>query len=127
MAAQLGCGDSEPSKAPYDAHLENDVCIGDLHGCPATFDQVPCTAALGEVGQCNGNHLIYTYAETLPGMIGDYPRWLCFYDATGKQLIGQRVCVDKFILCGGSHMCADTPSTPYCDDFLTTVAPPACR
>lgn len=121
MASVAGC--SKDTKDPYGSHLSADgVCIGDLHGCPATFDLAQCRAAVGDVGACDGDHLLYTFAADVPGMLGDYPYWMCFYDGISKQLIGQRVCVDDFTLCAGSNMCADTPGTPNCDN-LRVFAP----
>ena len=87
MASVAGC--SKDTKDPYGSHLSADgVCIGDLHGCPATFDLAQCRAAVGDVGACDGDHLLYTFAADVPGMLGDYPYWMCFYDGISKQLTG---------------------------------------
>lgn len=120
-AALFGCGGSSSSEA----HVVYGQCVADLNGCPATFADVPCSAPLGSVGRCVGDILIYTYGADLPGHIGDYPAWLCFYDPETGRSRGQRMCVEDPAFCGDSY-CVQTPGTPYCDSFLTTLVPPSC-
>lgn len=117
-----GCENPPP---PYGAHLEGDLCVGDLRGCPATFDLVPCSATPGQVGRCNGDRFLYTFSEDRPRQIpGIDPGWMCFYEVTSKALVGQKVCLPDPVC--GTHYCVVTPGTPNCDQFLTTIEPPAC-
>jgi hypothetical protein len=133
-ALLLGCGGgkaldagADASPASYGARLQDGICVGHLGACPVTFDDVPCSAPLGQVGRCGNGYLIYIFDASYPPHSSDYPNWMCYYDPTSYALIGQRVCIEYATLCDG-RFCAESPAgTPYCDSFATTVTPPACH